>query len=99
MAIYLHYALRPPPRLAQFCLGNLSKAFYQVLVSDFFRSTIGQHFEHDLCSELEGVGKSFDVSQDTYLSLGILKVRKELAVSCEIGVVMIAAILYDAFEY
>ena len=32
LTIYVHYALRPPPRLAQFCLGNLSKAFYQVLV-------------------------------------------------------------------
>ena len=46
--------------------------------SDFFHRTIGQHIEYDLCSELEGVGKSFDVSQDTDLSLGILKVRKEL---------------------
>jgi hypothetical protein len=28
LTIYLHYALRKAPRLTQFCLGNLSKAFY-----------------------------------------------------------------------
>ena len=33
LTIYVHYALRLPPRLTQFYLGNLSKAFYQVLVS------------------------------------------------------------------
>ena len=32
LTISLRYALRPPPRPAQFCLENLSKAFYQKLV-------------------------------------------------------------------